>query len=117
MLQPASRLCFAEGRLEHASMGTVVAAAAGGKQKNSSYSVQNHCAPVQQAKDMALPVVRDLNFVRRLVFKLPTTGSILPANVVVGDVDNDRNHDNEIVVAGLCGNLAVYKGRCTEVRR
>ena len=48
---------------------------------------------------------------KHLSYELPIDKQVVPGGIIVGDVDNDPYGDNEIVVAGICGNLAVYKGR------
>jgi hypothetical protein len=38
------------------------------------------------------------------------TSSIFPASVALGDVDNDRYGDHELVVGSIGGTLMIYKG-------
>src|SRR4051812_209146 len=42
---------------------------------------------------------------------LPFPGKLFPGALVIGDLDSDAYHDNEIAVGSLEGNLAVFKGR------
>jgi len=41
--------------------------------------------------------------------------SVFPNALVIGDVDNDRHGDNEVVVGSIDGNLEIFKTTLTQV--
>ena len=41
---------------------------------------------------------------------LPVSGNVMQNALVFGDADNDRAHENELVIGTLNGELLVYKG-------